>query len=196
MLVFAAGAAHADPTYVPICPTGEGPALSGTHTNLTITGNAHVNSGASLKVKGTLTLAPNACLDAFSMSTVTVTGNVIVERGAILGLGCGLGAIEPGSATPCTGSTSDKVGGDIIANGAWTMYLTADRITGDVVSTGGGPGVTYSPYVNFPIKENKIGGNLACTGNSPAAQAGDAAEAPGAHPNVVHGSKIGECTAV
>ena len=35
-----------------------------------------------------LTIAPSACLDAFTLGTVTVGGNVSVEQGAILALGC------------------------------------------------------------------------------------------------------------
>jgi hypothetical protein len=52
------------------------------------------------------------------------------------------------------------VGGSIIATDPWTMYLTADTVHGNVMSTGGGPGPTFDPYVNFPIKDMTIGGNL------------------------------------
>jgi hypothetical protein len=116
------------------------------------------------------------------------------------------------------------------------MYLDGDTILGSVTSVGGGPGVTYNPYVNFAIKDNvidgkltvmnwngawfgalrntiggnvaisnngglpdsnevasnTIGGNLTCYNNSPAIEFGDS----GGSPNVVHGQKLGQCTAV
>jgi hypothetical protein len=59
------------------------------------------------------------------------------------------------------------VGGNIVANQPLTMYLTADTIGGSVISKGGGPGLgapPTTPYVNFPTKENTIGGNLVIDG--------------------------------
>jgi hypothetical protein len=47
------------------------------------------------------------------------------------------------------------------------MYLTADTIGGNIVSTGGGPGLGAppgTPYINYPVKENTIGGNLVMVG--------------------------------
>jgi len=43
------------------------------------------------------------------------------------------------------------------------------------------------------IVTNVIGGNLACSGNSPAPQFGDAIDVPGFMPNVVHGAVSGQC---
>ena len=57
-------------------------------------------------------------------------------------------------------TTNDVVGGNIIAIGATTMYLDGDTIHGSVISIGGGPGPTLNPYINFPIKDNVIDGNL------------------------------------
>jgi len=161
-----AGSAAADPTLVPLCPgesvTSPGVALSGiVPGNLTISGNNYVDNGANLTVKGNLTLAPGACLDAFSMGTVQVGGNVLVRQGAILGLGCATDAALPPS--PCTGSTDDTVGGNIVADNAMTMYLTALWVGGNVISNGGGPGLGL-PFVNFPIKDSVIGGNLIVQG--------------------------------
>ena len=110
---------------------------------------------------GNLTIAPGACLDAFSMGRVSIGGNVLVAPRAIFALGCGLDAVgPPPPPSPCTGSTNDSVGGSILAIDPWTMYLTADAVRGSVVSFGGGPGLTLDRYVNFPIKDMAIGGNL------------------------------------
>lgn len=153
----------ADPSSVPICPSA-GTALSGSYHNLTITGNAYVAGTATLSVRGNLTLAPGSCLDAFSLGTVTVNGNILVKQGATLGLGCTGNAIGPGP--PCDGmTTDDTVGGNVIANQPLTMYLDGDMIRGNVVSNGGGPGLSLTqPFLNFPVKDNAIGGNLILQG--------------------------------
>jgi hypothetical protein len=95
------------------------------------------------------------------MGSVNVGGNIFVGKGAVLALGCSLSATFP--PTPCTGSTNDTVGGNVIADQPLTMYLTADKIGGNVISNGGGPGLGR-PFLNFPIKENDIQGNLIIQG--------------------------------
>ncbi len=40
------------------------------------------------------------------------------------------------------------------------MYRDGDTVWGNIISTGGGPGLTVDPYVNFPIKDNTIHGNV------------------------------------
>lgn len=160
-----AATATADPASSALCASA-GTQLSGSYGNLTITGDASVAAGTTLSVRGNLTLAPGACLDAFSLGTVTVGGNVLVGNGATLALGCSPGALGPPfDQAPCNGqTTADRVGGNIVADHPLTMYLTADTIAGNVISTGGGPGVTFDPYVNFPLKENVIGGSLIVQG--------------------------------
>ena len=154
--------AAADQTVAPVCPGGDVTPVFGQHHNLTITGNDYVDSSATLTVTGNLTVAPGACLDAFSLATVHVGGNVIVGKGATLGLGCSPGALGPPlGQPPCNGqTTNDTVGGNIIGNQPLSMYLTAGSIGGNVISNGGGPGLTSDSFVTFPIKENAIRGNL------------------------------------
>ena len=155
-------AASAEPNAEPVC-SSPGTELTGNVGNLTVTGNAYVPNDGSLTVHGNLTIAPGACLDAFSTGTVVVRGNVLVGKDAVLGLGCSEGAIGP--FPPCEETTTDDyVGGNIIGNQPLTMYLTAITINGNLISNGGGPGATFHPYTNFPIKENKIGGNLIVQG--------------------------------
>ncbi len=161
-----AAPAMADPVTAPLCPGGHDvTAVSGSFHNLTITGNDYVASAESLRVSGNLTIAPDACLDAFSLATVNVGGNILVGKGATLALGCSPGALGPPfDQPPCNGmTTTDTVGGNITANQPLTMYLTADTIGGNVISNGGGPGLGL-PFVNFPIKENNIRGNLIVQG--------------------------------
>jgi hypothetical protein len=169
-LAVLAAPAAADPTGgPPICLGSQSDvtAISGSYGNLTITGNHYVASGTTLTVRGNLTIAPGACLDAFTLGTVKVAGNVLVGNGAILALGCTPGSLGPPSQAPCyTTTTSDTVGGNIVANRADTMYLDGDTIHGNVISNGGGPGLVPNPFVflTFPVKDNTIGGNLIVQG--------------------------------
>ena len=160
--VWAAPAA-ADPVHEPLCPNeSTATALSGNYGNLTITGDTYVADGATLTVWGNLTLARGACLDAFSLGTVHVRRNVRVNRGAILALGCSPGSVM--TFEPCEGKfTNDTVGGNVAASHPYTMYLDGDTIHGFVYSIGGGPGLGL-PFVNFPVKDNTIGGNLIVKG--------------------------------
>jgi hypothetical protein len=155
--------AAADPSAGPPICSSAGPALSGSYGNLTIKGNAYVARGTKLTITGDLTLAPGSCLDAFTRGEVKVRGSVLVRRGAVLALGCTPGSIGP--VPPCgTKTTRDTVHGNVIADHALTMYLDGDTIDGDVVSIGGGPGPTLDPYINFPIKDNTVGGNIVVQG--------------------------------
>ena len=167
VLTLSTAPAMADQTAVPLCPGGDVTAVHGTHKNLTITGQDYVAS-TGLTVRGNLTIAAGACLDAFSLAPVHVRGSVFVDQGATLALGCSPGALGPPVQPPCNDeTTSDTVGGNIVASQPLTMYLTANIIGGSVVSIGGGPGLgapPTTPYVNFPTKENTIGGNLVIEG--------------------------------
>jgi len=155
-LAVSAATAAADPTAGPPICTSAGSPLSGTYDgNLTLSGNNYVADGKSLTVGGDLTIAPGACLDAFSTGTVNVGGSVWVRESAILALGCAPGVDFEGP--PCENTTTDDtVGGSLFAYDPYTMYLTADTIGGSLVSLGGGPGAVSSPFVNFPIKDMTI----------------------------------------
>ena len=154
-----AATATADPfAGPPICPKAGTP-ITGVHGSTTISGNRYVPDGRTLTVYGSLTLAPGACLDAFTLGTVHVTGTLLAQRDSILALGCTPGSIGPGP--PCNGeTTSDTVGGGIVGNHPYTMYLDGDTIWGGINDEGAGPGPVLSPYVNFPIKDNVIYGNV------------------------------------
>jgi hypothetical protein len=160
---FAATQAGADPNSVPICSSA-GTALAGSYNQLVVTGNAYVAAGASLNVRGNLILAPGSCLDAFSLGTVTVGGNVLVGHGATLGLGCTPESLGDPTIPPCFDNTTNDVGwGSSIADQPLTMYLDGDTIHGNLISLGGGPGL-YGEFLNFPIKDNTIGGSLLVSG--------------------------------
>jgi len=162
VLALGAATALADPAQGPPICNGPETAIAGNYGNLVIVGNRYVPAGQTLNVHGSLTIFRGSCLDAFTLGTVHVSGNVSVGWSGILALGCTPYSVE--TPEPCYGQTThDTVGGSITAIGALTMYLDGDWIGGDVVSIMGGPGVTLSPYVNFPIKDNVIGGNVMIT---------------------------------
>jgi hypothetical protein len=155
--------ASADPVSAPLCPS-PGKALSGHYSNLTVRGNAYVADGATLSVRSNLRLAPGSCLDAFSLGTVHVGDEVVVHQGATLALGCAPGANGPPPLPPCgLSTTDDTVGGDILALGPQTMYLTAVTVGGSVISVGGGPGA-QAVGVSFPVKNMNIHGSLVLWG--------------------------------
>jgi hypothetical protein len=129
------------------CAGGVIPA--GTYNGLKVTGNC--TFGGNVTVNGNLTVADGAILNDHAASTakVHVTGNVLVGKGAVLGLG-DYNPVGP------HGSTVD---GNIIANEPLTLYVGAVTIGGNLVSNGGG-----DPGRNFPIKDDTIGGNLIIQG--------------------------------
>jgi len=144
--VLALGVFAATATAAPygLCPPET--AISGVvNGNLTITGNRYVEVGQSLTVNGNLTIAPGACLEAFNGSAA-VSGNVLVGKGAVFGLGYGPGSFY-------------TVGGNVVANQPLSLYLGGATVHGNVISNGGG-----DPSRNFPIKDNKIDGNLIVQG--------------------------------
>ena len=198
-LVGTPGVTGADPVAAPLCGSTEataGTALSGTYGNLTVTGIAYVDNGATLNVTGNLTVAPGSCLDAFSTGTVHISHNVIVKRGATLALGCAPGANGPPPLAPCYFTTTDDtVGGSITAHQPKTMYLTAVTVGRNVVSDGGG---FSTPGLSFPVKDMKIGGNLVLQGwhGGPGAWIGALRNQVGGNMIVSHnvGDRPGEVT--
>jgi hypothetical protein len=110
-------------------------------------------------INGNLRLDVGASLNAVTVSTVQINGNVIVGTGALLGLGCTV----IGVGWECAADSTDHVTGNIVATAPLTMYLDGVVVGGSVVSRGGGPGVT-GPFYNFAVKDNTIGRNLTITG--------------------------------
>jgi hypothetical protein len=147
---------------------------SGTYSSLLITGVCYAPAGTVI-VKGNLTVAPGALLDAAATlgdpvaspilpATVVVGGNVSVGRGAVLVLGCSpLGG--------CEGVTYDRIGGNLTAIKAQAVLMQAVSIGGNVTVLGGGGGVIGGPP--------KSGGCFAPTSPIPAPWSEDPALSQG-----------------
>ena len=237
-----------------------GSIAAGIYSNLNIAGTCAVDSG-SVTVQHNLTVLPGATLvavtggiDGFGSppplsSDLTVGGNLDVQAGAVLYLGC-----EP-VYNPCpndptvpqfpaaggTYLTQHTVGGNLTAENALTVVIHRTTVLGNITMNGGGggvsclsavPGLGFPPYGDLEdvtaggnvtitgwqscwlgmfrvtasnnvsltgnttadpdgneIAHNTVLGNLSCSGNVPANQAGDSAGGK----NVVLGRASGQC---
>lgn len=148
----AGSAALADAPGAGTCSGGLIP--PGTYNGFTVTGICGF-AGGTVTINGNLTVAPGAALNDHSATsaTVQVTGNVLVGKGGILGLG---------TYNPFAPHDS-WVGGNVIANQPLSLYLSFLTIHGNLISSGGGGGVT-GQFRNFPTKDDTVDGNLIIQG--------------------------------
>lgn len=124
----------------------------GIYSSYTVTGDCFFEGG-TVTIDGNLTIAGGASLNAHAatFAVVHVTGNVLVGKDAVLGLG----AYGP----PDIPQTGTVVDGNIVANQPQSLYLSAITVRGNLISNGGsGPGL------NFPIKNLVVGGNVVMQG--------------------------------
>jgi hypothetical protein len=139
----AAGAAPADGgAYT--CTGGN--VAAGTYRSILVTGVCYMRAG-TIVVRGNLTVAPGALLDAGAnpgdpasspvvTATVRVAGNVFAGKGAVLVLGC-----SPNLLDLCPrGLTFDSIGGNLTAIGALAVVVHGTSIGGNVSQLGGGGG--------------------------------------------------------
>jgi hypothetical protein len=115
---------------------------------MVIAGVCYMPAG-TVVVRGNLTIAPRALLDAAATfgdpvaspvlpATVEVGGNVTVGNGAVLALGCS-------PAGGCNGVTYDRIGGNLTAIHALGVLIQAVAIGGNATILGGGGGVLGGP---------------------------------------------------
>ena len=138
-----------------------GTIAGGTYSGFTVTGTCTLAYGANVQINGNLILTRAASLDdhgleAYIAAQIHVTGNVIVGKGAVLGLG--YNAAE-GTLGP------DTVGGSIIADQPLALQVGNLTIGGSLISFGGGvPSNSVADSRNFPVKDNVIHGSLILQG--------------------------------
>lgn len=126
------------------CTSGSIPA--GTYGSMVISGVCYMPAG-NITVRGDLTVAPGALLDAATQgdpagspvvpATVVVGGNVSVGNGAALIFGCSPNIFC--SSPP--GVTYDRIGGNLTGIGALGVVVHSASIQGNVSLLGGGGGV-------------------------------------------------------
>jgi hypothetical protein len=168
--------------------------LTGTHSSVVVRGVCEVNAGPA-RVLHNLVIEPGGTLLAvFGLndhtghghSSLAVGGNLTVERGATLLMGCDRlydDAFGQRSANfPCvddpnqnkpTLSSHDTVGGSLIAHDPLGVVVHNSSIHGNVVETGGGGGVNCTPtgvFAQFKVpvysdyEHMSIGGSVRVTG--------------------------------
>ena len=160
------------------------PLPGGTYTSVSVTGVCAVNDG-QVVVTGDVTVEPGAALIAAfahndvggsGTSGITVDGNIDVDSGASLLLGCEASAFacvdDPNQNKPTLNSPA-TVKGSVVATDPLGVIIHLSTIGGDATQAGGGGGVNCTPagiFAKFqsPVysdyEDNTIGGNLAITG--------------------------------
>jgi len=159
--------------------------LAGKHSsNVTVEGVCAVNGGAAL-VNGNLILRPGAVLvAAFGLndqtgsgsSSLSVRGNLQVQNGASMILGCDPQSFpcldDPNSEAP-TLSSQSRVSGNLIEQQPLGVVMHNDIVNGNISENGGGGGITCEPSGIFAAfgspaysdyEDSTIRGNLSVTG--------------------------------
>lgn len=144
--------------------TCSGGDISGTYSSVTVKGDCHVPKGATLTVRGNLTLAPGAELDAtqFSTSHLKVGGNVVAGRGSTFAMGCT--EAHPCSADGGSKAHPDTVHGNVLLIHVSNAAINGSKIGGNLISVGGG--APADQHQSFSIKDDTIRGNVVVTGLS------------------------------
>ena len=158
--VASAGAAVASPAAHPtVCA---GPLAPGTYNGLIIKRVCLVKKGPVI-VNGNVVLGPGSVFNAVSTAVLTVRGNILVGRGALLGLGC---SPEVG----CKALTPDRFNGNILASQPLGVIVQSGTISGNVAVTGGGGGKNckVNPLLKSPnfstIEDTVVRGNVSFSG--------------------------------
>jgi hypothetical protein len=155
--------------------------LAGTYNGTVDVSGVCFQDGPPAIVEGNLVLTPGSALNAtFALddmspsggrTSLTVTGNVELESGATLFLGC-----EPNFAA-CSDSSSlagrETILGSVTATDALGIVMHATYVKGSVTESGGGGGVSCTPtgvfaMISSPVysdyEDVTIGGSLEVTG--------------------------------
>ncbi len=193
LVLMSAGAGSASAASAVTCPGGSIPA--GVYLSLKIAGACTIDAGTagSVTVQGGVIILPGGSLVAIygglagspAPSNLIVGGNLDVQNGGILNLGCEPdyyecandpaeeNVVKDNAIAGGSYSTNDVIGGNLTAEGALAVVVHHTAIGGSVYVTGGGGGV-YScsegvpqlgdapPYGDF--EDDVIGGNLSILG--------------------------------
>jgi len=173
--------------------------LAGVYGNVVVAGDCVVDAGPA-DVTGNLTIAAGGGLTAIfglddqtggGNSNLTVHGNLIVDSGASLLLGCNSVIIQTWEGAslvsepsfPClddpdrnapTLNSNDVIDGSLIAIDPLGVVLHSSLVRGDVIQRGGGAGLGCVPasifkqYVHYPeysdYEEDTVDGNVSLVG--------------------------------
>ncbi len=159
--------------------------LKGAYPNgVTVKGVCAVKDGKA-HVFGTLTITKGSSLAAafgHHHSSLTVTGNMVVGKGATVLLGCK--ALPDGNGMPClddpnmahpTLTSHASVSGNITEHSPLGVIIHNSSIGGNITQSGGGGGVKCAPPSSGPfaklmapvfsaLEDSSVGGNLTISG--------------------------------
>jgi len=165
--VTAAGAAVASGTTT-CSGTPQAPGtLTGTHSTVVVNGVCFVNAGRAV-VSGNLTVtAGSALVAAFALndktgtgkSSLTVKGNLQVNVGATLLMGCNpanFACLDDPNQNQPTLSSHATVGLDLRSNQPLGVIVHNFSVGGDVIQTGGGGGVNCKPQGVFKLFQSPV----------------------------------------
>lgn len=152
-------AANASPPGSSTCPGGILP--TGTYANVTVSGGCTVPDGAAVTVTGNILVNPGGFFDASTHSTLSVGGNVVGVRGAMVALGC-TEAHTCDDGNPGTPG-ADRIRGNVSLSNVSGAAINGVWIGGNLTESGGGAGI-YTDFPPFSVKDNTVNGNLMITG--------------------------------
>jgi hypothetical protein len=147
-------------------PTAPG-TLTGTHANVVVNGVCFVNAGRAV-VNGNLTVtAGSALVAAFALndttgtgkSSLTVKGNVQVNVGATLLMGCNpanFACLDDPNQNQPTLSSHATVGLDLRSFRPLGVIVHNFTVGGDIIQTGGGGGVNCKPQGLFQVFQSPV----------------------------------------
>jgi hypothetical protein len=134
----------------------------GTYHGLIVKRACIISRGPVL-VSGDVVLKPGSVFNAVSTAVLTVRGNILVGRGALVGLGC---SPEVG----CKTLTPDRFHGNIVARQPLDVIVQSGTIFGHVFVTGGGGGrnCKTNPLLKSPnfstIEDTTVRGTVTFAG--------------------------------
>lgn len=147
----------------------------GSYRSIVVTGTCRGPQSGTVTIVGPLTVAAGASLDGNYAPAAkggpeggadwVVVGEVTVERGATLFLGCG-------PYFGCRVTTRVEVDGDVVGLAPLGIVLHDDSVHGNVTVTGGGGGLDCTPRgvfraLDYPVytdvEDSNINGNLTIT---------------------------------
>lgn len=155
--------------------------LKGTYRNGVIVKGVCAVKAGKAHVFGTLTVIKGGALGAVfgrHHSALTVTGNLIVDKGGVAILGCksnpngtGMACFDDPSMTHPTLTSHERVTGDIIEQSPIGVIIHNSSVVGSVKETGGGGGLSCNPpktgvfsKIMSPaysdLEDDTVGGNV------------------------------------
>jgi hypothetical protein len=113
-----------------ICSSGI--VFPGIYTSLLVVGSCRLTESGVVTVLGQFRVGQNATFDGITDGTLRVRGNVEVDEGGTMNLGCNTSSVGP----PCLTNTTDVVDGSVTATDPLEMVWHSDTVRGNYEVSG------------------------------------------------------------